>query len=55
MWMAGGYGVWGKEEYLRRLWDVVNWAKVSRVLDLWAPNTIPGLGMSSLSRLRRNP
>ncbi|KAG8802950.1 hypothetical protein FRC17_006306 [Serendipita sp. 399] len=35
MWMAGGYGVWGKEEYLRRLWPVVNWKKISAILELW--------------------
>jgi len=22
------YGVWGKEEYMRRFWDVINWDKV---------------------------
>lgn len=40
MWLAGGYGIWGKEEYLKRYWSVVNWAKVSRILELWTPNSI---------------
>ncbi|KDQ14754.1 hypothetical protein BOTBODRAFT_187754 [Botryobasidium botryosum FD-172 SS1] len=26
------YGVWGKEEYMRRFWDVVNWDKVDEIL-----------------------
>ncbi|PVF95873.1 hypothetical protein CPB86DRAFT_763182 [Serendipita vermifera] len=38
MWMAGGYGIWGKEEYLKRFWSVVNWKKVSDILTLWAPS-----------------
>ncbi|KIM33454.1 hypothetical protein M408DRAFT_19745 [Serendipita vermifera MAFF 305830] len=53
MWMAGGYGIWGKEEYLRRFWNVVNWGKVSRVLDLWTPNAVPRATVSSLSRPKR--
>ncbi|EPQ59507.1 hypothetical protein GLOTRDRAFT_114188 [Gloeophyllum trabeum ATCC 11539] len=28
-WMSGGYGVWGKEEYMKRFWSVLNWKKVS--------------------------
>jgi hypothetical protein len=55
MWMAGEYGIWGKEEYLRRLWDVVHWHKVSRVLDLWTPNSVLGSGVASLSRAKTNP
>lgn len=27
-WMAAGYGVWGKEEYLKRFWSVLDWGKV---------------------------
>jgi len=34
-WMSAGLGVWGKEEYLRRFWSVVNWRKVSDVYRLW--------------------
>jgi len=34
-WMSAGLGVWGKEEYLRRFWSVVDWRKVSNVYRLW--------------------
>ncbi|KAG8719388.1 hypothetical protein FRC08_002931 [Ceratobasidium sp. 394] len=34
-WLSSGYGVWGKEEYLKRFWSVLNWAKVSSTSDLW--------------------
>ncbi|KAG7096622.1 hypothetical protein E1B28_004039 [Marasmius oreades] len=29
-WMSAGYGVWGKEEWVKRFWAVVDWEKVSR-------------------------
>jgi Fe-Mn family superoxide dismutase len=32
-WMAAGRGVWGKEEYLKRFWDVVDWEKVTENYD----------------------
>jgi Fe-Mn family superoxide dismutase len=28
-WLCAGYGVWGKEEYMRRFWDVVDWKKAN--------------------------
>ncbi|KAF8520084.1 Manganese/iron superoxide dismutase [Gautieria morchelliformis] len=28
-WVGGGYGVWGKEEYLKQFWTVVNWERVA--------------------------
>jgi superoxide dismutase, Fe-Mn family len=28
-WMSAGYGVWGKEEYMRRFWAVVDWEKAN--------------------------
>jgi hypothetical protein len=28
-WMSAGYGVWGKEEWLKKFWSVVNWQRVS--------------------------
>ncbi|KAK2466383.1 hypothetical protein APHAL10511_002025 [Amanita phalloides] len=28
-WMASGYGVWGKEEWLKKFWTVLDWEKVS--------------------------
>ena len=34
-WMSAGLGVWGKEEYLKRFWSVVDWRKVSEVYRLW--------------------
>jgi superoxide dismutase, Fe-Mn family len=27
-WMAGGYGVWGKERYLERFWTCLDWEAV---------------------------
>jgi Fe-Mn family superoxide dismutase len=27
-WMAGGYGVWGKEAYLERFWSCLDWSAV---------------------------
>jgi len=32
-WLSAGYGVWGKEEYLKRFWNVVDWEKVSKSYD----------------------
>jgi Fe-Mn family superoxide dismutase len=29
-WMSAGYGVWGKEEWLKKFWTVLDWGKVSR-------------------------
>jgi len=29
-WVGTGYGVWGKEEYLKRFWTVVDWARVEQ-------------------------
>ena len=34
-WMSAGLGVWGKEEYLKRFWSVVDWHKVSDMYRLW--------------------
>ncbi|KAJ6627456.1 hypothetical protein B0H10DRAFT_2210380 [Mycena sp. CBHHK59/15] len=28
-WITAGYGVWGKEAWLREFWNVLNWRKVS--------------------------
>ena len=36
-WLTGGYGVWGKEEYLKRFWTVLDWKKVSDAFNLFAP------------------
>jgi len=29
-WMSAGYGVWGKEAWLKEFWGVVDWSKVSK-------------------------
>ena len=36
-WLTGGYGIWGKEEYLKRFWSVLDWKKVSDGFNLFAP------------------
>ncbi|KAF5364080.1 hypothetical protein D9756_000576 [Leucocoprinus leucothites] len=28
-WMSAGYGVWGKEQWLKEFWSVLNWERVS--------------------------
>ncbi|KAF8342337.1 Manganese/iron superoxide dismutase [Cantharellus anzutake] len=35
-WMTD-YGLWGKEEYLKRFWNVLDWEKVSQTFDHWNP------------------
>lgn len=37
-WVSAGYGVWGKEEYVKRFWSAVNWDKISRDFEMYAPN-----------------
>ena len=32
-WVSAGYGVWGKEEWLKRFWTVLDWDKVSKSYD----------------------
>ena len=32
-WMAAGYGIWGKEEWLKKFWTVLDWEKVSKSYD----------------------
>lgn len=34
-WISSGYGVWGKEEYLKQFWSVLDWEKVSRTSEHW--------------------
>jgi len=36
-WLTAGYGIWGKEEYLKRFWTVLDWKKVSDAYTLFAP------------------
>jgi Fe-Mn family superoxide dismutase len=35
-WMAGGYGVWGRETYLERFWSSLDWAAVRDSYALYA-------------------
>ncbi|KAF9782792.1 Manganese/iron superoxide dismutase [Thelephora terrestris] len=35
-WLTAGYGIWGKEEYLKRFWTVLDWKKVSELFDRFA-------------------
>ncbi|KAF7301604.1 Manganese superoxide dismutase [Mycena indigotica] len=32
-WLSAGYGVWGKEAWLREFWSVLNWNKVSQAYE----------------------
>lgn len=34
-WIGSGYGIWGKEEYLRRFWTVVDWEQVASHFGHW--------------------
>jgi Fe-Mn family superoxide dismutase len=37
-WLTAGYGIWGKEEYLRQFWTVLDWKKVSDAFQKFAIN-----------------
>jgi Fe-Mn family superoxide dismutase len=37
-WMSAGYGIWGKEEYLKRFWTVLDWKKVSEAYAKFSPD-----------------
>ncbi len=30
-WMSAGYGVWGKEEWIKKFWSVVDWEQASNL------------------------
>jgi Fe-Mn family superoxide dismutase len=32
-WMSAGFGVWGKEEWLKEFWTVLDWGKVSKAFE----------------------
>lgn len=32
-WMSAGFGVWGKEDWLKEFWTVLDWGKVSIAFD----------------------
>ncbi|KAI0079739.1 manganese and iron superoxide dismutase [Panus rudis PR-1116 ss-1] len=35
-WIGAGYGIWGKEEYVRRFWSVLHWDAVSTAFERFA-------------------
>lgn len=39
-WMSAGYGVWGKEEWLKKFWTVLDWKKVSSMYEYAVPNKL---------------
>ena len=39
-WLTAGYGIWGKEEYLKRFWTVLDWKKVSDAFHTFAPRRV---------------
>ncbi|KAI0313448.1 Manganese/iron superoxide dismutase [Amylostereum chailletii] len=42
-WIGSGYGVWGKEEYLKRFWSCLDWEAVSKDFQRFAvKRAIPG-------------
>ena len=38
-WITAGYGIWGKEEWLKHFWTVLDWHKVSQAYMKWVPDT----------------
>jgi superoxide dismutase, Fe-Mn family len=38
-WLSAGYGIWGKEEYLKKFWTVLDWKKVSDAFRKFSPST----------------
>jgi len=32
-WMSAGFGVWGKEDWLKEFWTVLDWEKVSKAYE----------------------
>jgi len=32
-WMSAGFGVWGKEAWIKEFWTVLDWRKISRTYD----------------------
>ncbi|KAI0751250.1 Manganese/iron superoxide dismutase [Daedaleopsis nitida] len=38
-WVGAGYGVWGKEEYMKRFWTVVDWKRVKDLYRKISPKT----------------
>ncbi|KAF5357614.1 hypothetical protein D9758_007398 [Tetrapyrgos nigripes] len=34
-WTSAGYGVWGKEAWIKEFWSVIDWERVSLVYEHW--------------------
>jgi superoxide dismutase, Fe-Mn family len=39
-WISAGYGVWGKEEWLKKFWTVLDWGKVSQAYEKLIPDQL---------------
>lgn len=39
-WLSAGYGIWGKEEYLKKFWTALDWKKVSEAYSKFAQGKI---------------
>jgi len=37
-WISAGYGVWGKEDWLKQFWTVLDWDKVSQAYQAAFPD-----------------
>ncbi|OCH94323.1 manganese and iron superoxide dismutase [Obba rivulosa] len=37
-WVGAGYGVWGKEEYMKRFWSVLDWKSVCETYSKFVPD-----------------
>ncbi len=44
-WMMD-YGLWGKEEYLNRFWNVLDWERVTQTYEHWNPSNLDGIEIS---------
>jgi Fe-Mn family superoxide dismutase len=40
-WMSAGFGVWGKEDWLKEFWPVLDWRKVSMAYDYALKKMVP--------------
>lgn len=38
-WISAGYGIWGKEEWLKQFWAVLDWNKVSEAYVKWVKDS----------------
>lgn len=36
-WISAGYGIWGREEWMKEFWSVVNWEKISNAYHIRHP------------------